>query len=69
MTPRAAGNIRAPSFAWTALAPYTKRGMADSMDDQLAVLHLVCGRLEAAGIAYPVTGSLAAAFYAQPRMT
>lgn len=43
--------------------------MADSTDDQLAILHLVCGRLEAAGIAYMVTGSLAAAFYAQPRMT
>ncbi len=43
--------------------------MTDSTDDQLADLHLVCGRIEEAGIAYMVTGSLAAAFYSQPRMT
>ncbi|HUX66422.1 MAG TPA: hypothetical protein VMV31_02925 [Terriglobales bacterium] len=45
--------------------------MPDSNEpnDELAVLGLVASRLEEAGIAYMVTGSVAAAFYAQPRMT
>jgi len=38
-------------------------------NDELAVLRLVASRLETAAIAYMVTGSVAAAFYAQPRMT
>jgi hypothetical protein len=37
--------------------------------DQLSVLQLVTGRLDAAGIKYMLTGSIAAGYYAQPRMT
>ena len=39
------------------------------MTDQLSVLKLVTGRLEAVGIASMLTGSIAAGYYAQPRMT
>lgn len=39
------------------------------MTDQLSVLKLVTGRLDAAGIAYMVTGSIASGHYAQPRFT
>lgn len=39
------------------------------MSDQLAVLKLVASRLDAAGIAYMITGSMAAGHYGQPRMT
>ena len=39
------------------------------MLDQLSVLKLVTGRLDAAGVAYMVTGSIAAGHYGQPRMT
>src|SRR6218665_3970270 len=39
------------------------------MTDQLDVLALVTSRLDAAGIAYMVTGSMAAGYYGQPRMT
>jgi len=39
------------------------------MIDQFSILKLVTGRLEAAGIAYMLTGSIAAGYYAQPRMT
>ena len=39
------------------------------MSDQLDVLKLVTSRLEAAGIQYLVTGSIAAGLYGQPRMT
>ncbi len=39
------------------------------MTDQLDVLALVTARLDAAGIAYMVTGSMAAGYYGQPRMT
>ena len=39
------------------------------MLDQLSVLKLVTGRLDAAGIPYMVTGSIAAGHYGQPRMT
>ena len=39
------------------------------MPDQLDVLKLVAGRLEAADIPYMVTGSIAAGLYGQPRMT
>lgn len=39
------------------------------MTDQLDVLALVTSRLDRAGIAYMVTGSMAAGFYGQPRMT
>jgi hypothetical protein len=39
------------------------------MHDELSVLKLVTGRLEAAGLAYMVTGSVALSFYAEPRMT
>ena len=37
--------------------------------NELEVLHMVCSRLEAADIAYMLTGSLAMNYYAQPRMT
>jgi len=37
--------------------------------DELAVLKLVTGRLDAAGIRYMLTGSIALGHYAQPRMT
>ena len=37
--------------------------------DELDVLKLVAARLEAAGIPYMVTGSMAMALYGQPRMT
>ena len=39
------------------------------MSDQLAVLKLVASRLDEAGIAYMITGSIAAGLYGQPRMT
>jgi hypothetical protein len=39
------------------------------MTDDLAILKLVTARLEAAGIAYMLTGSIAAGYYAEPRMT
>jgi hypothetical protein len=39
------------------------------VSDQLDVLKLVTGRLEAAGLQYLVTGSIAAGLYGQPRMT
>ncbi len=39
------------------------------MTEELEVLAVVTGRLEAAGIAYMVTGSVAANCYAVPRMT
>ena len=39
------------------------------MTDQLDVLALVTARLDAAGIAYMVTGSMAAGYYGRPRMT
>jgi len=39
------------------------------MSDELEVLKLVATRLEAAGIAYMVSGSMAMNYYAQPRMT
>ena len=39
------------------------------LPDQLAILKLVTARLDAAGIQYMITGSIAAGHYAQPRMT
>ena len=39
------------------------------MTDQCSILKLVTERLDAAGIAYMLTGSIAAGYYAQPRMT
>ncbi len=39
------------------------------MNEQLALLELVVSRLDAAGIPYMVTGSIALAVYAMPRMT
>jgi hypothetical protein len=39
------------------------------MDEQSAILRLVIDRLEAVGIPYMLTGSLALALYAAPRMT
>lgn len=38
------------------------------MNDQLSVLALVTTRLDATGIGYMVTGSIAAGHYARPRM-
>lgn len=40
-----------------------------TVSDELDVLKLVTARLEAAGIPYMVTGSMAANFYTTPRMT
>ena len=37
--------------------------------DELGVLKLVTARLDAAGIAYMLTGSIAAGYYSEPRMT
>jgi hypothetical protein len=37
--------------------------------DQLSILKLVAARLDAAGVAYMVTGSMASGHYGQPRMT
>ena len=39
------------------------------MNEELDVLKEVAGRLERAGIAYMITGSIAANFYTVPRMT
>lgn len=39
------------------------------MSDEIEILKLVTARLDAADIAYMVTGSLALSHYAQPRMT
>jgi hypothetical protein len=39
------------------------------MTDQFSILTLVTGRLDALRIAYMLTGSIAAGYYAQPRMT
>lgn len=39
------------------------------MPEEIEILKLICGRLEAAEIPYMLTGSLAANFYAIPRMT
>ena len=39
------------------------------MSDELEVLKAVTAELERAGIPYMVTGSMAANFYAVPRMT
>ena len=39
------------------------------MDEQLAFLRLIAARLHAAGIPYMVTGALAQAVWAVPRMT
>ena len=39
------------------------------MTEELEVLTIVAGRLEAVWIAYMVTGSFAANYYAVPRMT
>src|SRR4051812_27700934 len=39
------------------------------MTDELSVLKMVAARLDAAGFAYMLTGSLALGYYAEPRMT
>jgi len=39
------------------------------MDDQLDLLRLVVGRFDRLGIPYMLSGSLALAYYAEPRMT
>lgn len=39
------------------------------MQDQLDFLHLIAARLDGAGIPFMLTGSLAMALYAEPRMT
>lgn len=41
----------------------------DAMTDYFATLKLVTERLDALGTAYMLTGSIAAGYYAQPRMT
>lgn len=39
------------------------------MTEELEILKLVCKKLDQANISYMLTGSLAANFYAIPRMT
>ena len=39
------------------------------MTEELEVLSIVTRRLDSAGIGYMVTGSMAASYYAVPRMT
>jgi hypothetical protein len=39
------------------------------MSDELEVLKLVATRLEAAGVAYMISGSIAMNYYAQPRLS
>jgi hypothetical protein len=39
------------------------------MSEQLEVLKLVAVRLDRAGIAYMISGSIALSYYAQPRLT
>jgi hypothetical protein len=41
----------------------------DSVADQLEVLKLIAARLDALGVHYMLTGSVAAGWYGQPRMT
>ena len=43
--------------------------MGRHMNEELGVLALVTSRLEEAGIAYMVTGSIAVSLYGEPRMT
>ena len=43
--------------------------MSDQPQDQLSVLKLVTGRLDAARIPYMITGSIAGGLYGHPRMT
>ena len=43
--------------------------MGINVTEELEILKLVCQRLENSGIAYMITGSVAANFYAVPRMT
>jgi hypothetical protein len=43
--------------------------MVPAVADQLEVLKLVTARLDSAGLAYMITGSIAAGLYGQPRMT
>jgi len=44
-------------------------GVRGEAQDQLSVLKLVTGRLDAARIAYMITGSIAGGHYGRPRMT
>lgn len=39
------------------------------MSEQLEILKLVAERLERAGIAYMISGSVALSYYAEPRLT
>jgi hypothetical protein len=57
--------MKSVSFASTT----ARRGVRLPVSDELDVLKSVTAQLEGAGIAYMVTGSMAANFYAVPRMT
>lgn len=46
-----------------------RRAGSASVTDVLAVLRMVAARFDAAGIAYMLTGSIAAGYYSEPRMT
>lgn len=62
--------VEAPSSSFArSHAAHVGSGLLPPVLDQLSVLKLVTGRLDAAGIAYMVTGSIAAGHYGQPRMT
>ncbi len=43
--------------------------MSQDSSDEMEVLRIVAQRLEAAGMAYMLSGSLAMSYYAEPRMT
>jgi hypothetical protein len=47
----------------------TREVMVEPVSEELEVLRVVSGRLDAAGIPYMVTGSMALNYYAMPRMT
>ncbi len=57
--------MKSVSFASTT----ARRGVRLPVSDELDVLKSVTAQLEGAGILYMVTGSMAANFYAVPRMT
>lgn len=54
---------------WPLIRPGPLRRSLRKMTDQFSILKLVTERLDALGIAYMLTGSIAAGYYAQPRMT
>lgn len=81
-SPHARRNTPRPGRHWCAasctVSPATQSSVevewytlavSDQPQDQLSILKLVTGRLDAAPIPYMVTGSIAAGHYGHPRMT